>query len=79
MPSGIIEHFLKNDYCFFDLDYVLAYTKETMDDPNRIKNEERRKEFEKNLKRMGMQLEYEDNTVYMLYAKHYQLLFDHEL
>ena len=41
------------------LDYVLAYQKEPGDD----KGEMRRKEFEKNLKRAGLKLEYEDNTV----------------
>ncbi|XP_065070348.1 anoctamin-4-like isoform X1 [Rhopilema esculentum] len=44
------------------IDYVLAYQKLPLGDPNRVKGEERRKEFEKNLKRAGLELEYEDNT-----------------
>ena len=44
-------------------DYVLAYEKLSVDDPNRTKNEERRNVYEKNLKRAGLELEYEDNTV----------------
>ena len=44
---------------FCNPDYVLAYQKV----PNDDKSETRRGVFESNLKRAGLKLEYEDNTV----------------